>query len=236
MPVCTSREKGSQMVFFELCADHAETACVFGSPLADVLLAGHHVEIDPCAVLVRYHAFGAENRAVFIHIRELHQYIADLLFGVFADRLDSPAGKYIVRMMMSVVVMSVMIMMIVIMVLMVVMLMVVVLMLFMFMIVVLVLPVVMIGVFMLLVVMIVVFMLLMFMVVVLMLLVVMIMLMYRLQFRQIDLEAFHGLEYFDAAELGHGSRDKCGIGIQGAQQIKRFLHLLRSRKARIGTA
>ena len=65
------------------------------------MLPGDHVKIDPFAVRAGHHTLRTEHISVCRIGFQRLQDPADLFFRIFMDRLTSPACKYIIRMMVS---------------------------------------------------------------------------------------------------------------------------------------
>lgn len=116
----SNSEESGDGVLLQLCADDAELAGHGGTAGADIDLARNMIKVQPCAVLPRNNALGTQNDAVSLLVVQRGQNRAKLVLGVFLGRLDAPAHKDLVGVMVTVMVVMVLVLMVMIMVMLVV--------------------------------------------------------------------------------------------------------------------
>ena len=101
-----------ECVLVEPRSDNAELACVVGCTVANVLLAGDVVEVDPFSVLGGNDSLCAEDHTEATR----HHFIKTILdefSGIFFSSLDSPACENVVCVMVTVMIVIVVVMMLV---------------------------------------------------------------------------------------------------------------------------
>ena len=99
-------EKFRQVILLQISTYHADPAGVVGGMISDLGFLRYHVEFEPAAVGGGYYALGAENCSeVVVHAEQL-EYVFDLCAAESAYSLDAPAVEYLIRMMMTVMVMT----------------------------------------------------------------------------------------------------------------------------------
>ena len=99
-------EKFRKVILLKIGTYHADPAGVVGGMISDLGFLRYHVEFEPAAVGGGYYALGAENCSeVVVHAEQL-EYVFDLCAAESAYSLDAPAVEYLIRMMMTVVVMT----------------------------------------------------------------------------------------------------------------------------------
>ena len=99
-------EKFRQVILLQISTYHTDPAGVVGGMISDLGFLRYHVEFEPAAVGGGYYALGAENCSeVVVHAEQL-EYVFDLCAAESAYSLDAPAVEYLIRMMMTVVVMT----------------------------------------------------------------------------------------------------------------------------------
>ena len=96
-------EQRSQGVLLQLGADDAQTAGDTSSAITDLHLTGNIVKVQPLAVRTGYNALGPQHLAVVAGIQGF-QRGSQLLLPVGVGGLFTPAGKYLIGMVMMVMV------------------------------------------------------------------------------------------------------------------------------------
>ena len=69
LPDTVLLEQFSQFIFFQFCTNHTEFACHFRLPCPDIMFLRYIVEINPCAVLSRHHAFRPKYCAILTAVQ-----------------------------------------------------------------------------------------------------------------------------------------------------------------------
>ena len=94
-------EERFESVFFQVCADYAETSHDDRCACADIRFAGNIIKMDPFAVFACDDAFCTQNRTVFAFIQQFIEDVFDLTDGIFIDSFAAPADEYIICMVMT---------------------------------------------------------------------------------------------------------------------------------------
>ena len=81
-------------MFLQLGTDHAHLAGNIGAAGADLMLTGHHVELEPGVAAV-HNALGAQDHAVSALVQRV-QGLVQILTAVFVGRLLAPAREHLV--------------------------------------------------------------------------------------------------------------------------------------------
>ena len=99
-------EKFRQVILLKIGTYHTDPAGVIGGMISDLGFLRYHVEFEPAAVGGGYYALGTENCSeVVVHAEKL-EYVFDLCTAESAYSLDAPAVEYLIRMMMTVMVVT----------------------------------------------------------------------------------------------------------------------------------
>lgn len=99
-------EKFRKVILLKIGTYHTDPAGVIGGMISDLGLLRYHVEFEPAAAGGGYYALGAENCSEVVVYAEQLEYVFDLCAAESAYSLDAPAVEYLIRMMMTVVVMT----------------------------------------------------------------------------------------------------------------------------------
>ena len=103
MGVVSDVEQLGHRVLVQLAADDAQLAGDIGAAGADLVLAGHHVELVPGVAAV-HNALGTQDLAVLAAVQG-GQCAVQVLAGVAVGCLAAPAGEHLVGVMVMMVVM-----------------------------------------------------------------------------------------------------------------------------------
>ena len=99
-------EKFRKVILLKIGTYHTDPAGVIGGMISDLGFLRYHVEFEPAAVGGGYYALGTENCSeVVVHAEKL-EYVFDLCTAESAYSLDAPAVEYLIRMMMTVMVVT----------------------------------------------------------------------------------------------------------------------------------
>ena len=89
-----------EFVLFQIGTDYAQPSRILRAALANLVLAGRQVKIQPGAVRRRQHPLGSQNRPVKRRVRQILQQSFQLGPLIFVRRFRAPACKDLVGMVM----------------------------------------------------------------------------------------------------------------------------------------
>jgi len=89
-------EQLGKLILFHLSTDDTKSAGVFRRTGADINFTRDHIEVNPFAVFSRNHALRAQHITICTDIFKRFENCIDFFLRIFADGLFTPAGEYLI--------------------------------------------------------------------------------------------------------------------------------------------
>jgi hypothetical protein len=94
-------EKLGDGFFLHAGTNDTQAACDSGTAFTDVHFSGNVVEMDPTAVYTGNNALCSQDNTVNLLLIQSAQNLSDLITAIFSGSFHTPAGEYLVSMMMA---------------------------------------------------------------------------------------------------------------------------------------